>query len=79
MESKAAAESTLENASTLPPPSGEAILPLPVVSTENWRMIHFKYKKKRSIMHVQDGFEVASPMKQQQQHVSRRDKVVCIK
>jgi hypothetical protein len=31
-------------------------------------MIHFKYKKKRSMMHVQDGFEVASPPKQQ--HVS---------
>lgn len=49
--------------------AGEAILPLPVVSSENWRMIHFKHKKKRTMMHILDGYEITQPSSKQQ-HVS---------
>ncbi len=46
---------------------GEAILPGPVVATEKWRMIHFKYRKKRSMMHVMDGYDVSQPTTRQHQ------------
>ncbi len=48
-------------------PVGEAILPGPVVATEKWRMIHFKYRKKRSMMHVMDGYDVSQPTTRQHQ------------
>ena len=39
---------------------GEAILPLPWEPNENWRMIHFKYKKHRVMSHMRDGYDLAT-------------------
>ena len=39
---------------------GEAILPLPWEPNEDWRMIHFKYKKHRIISHVKDGYDLTT-------------------
>ena len=46
---------------------GEAILPGPLVATEKWRMIHFKYRKKPSMMHVMDGYDMSQPTTRQHQ------------
>lgn len=52
---------------SLPPShAAEAILPIPAVTTEKWRMIHFKHKKKRSMMHVLDGYDITQPSSKQQ-------------
>ena len=39
---------------------GEAILPLPWEANEGWRLVHFKYKKHRSMCHTRDGYDLAS-------------------
>ncbi len=45
--------------------AGEPILPEPRSATECWRMIHFKYKKNRGMMHVMDGYDFATERHQQ--------------
>ena len=39
---------------------GEAILPLPWESDEEWRLVHFKYKKHRVMSHTRDGYDLAT-------------------
>ena len=45
------------NAYSHTPPPGEPVVPPPRVASEQWRMIHFKYRKTRTMALLIDGFD----------------------